>query len=327
MEYIIRDILLTVCAIGCIARIMLAIHYSRSLRALRSMRKSRNKTMAALKEQFILRYQAMLGVENVDSFVEHFLSEQKYFGISLAAWNGVQLQCISGCLLYGILASLWYVSGKAAGGEAFFSLAYGMGTSLFLIFVDGGCGIGGKHHALKEGMCDYLENYMKVRLEHEYKIWGKFEKEEKNSKAVQEAQLQVADAVLYQKLRKEEKKRRIKEEKDNRRQKAYTARMEKKMEQERKKLERHREKVRKKLGEETIPAYRTKGNYAGLSRARLEAEQLKLELGERRRHKAEEAAADTEGKAEKEGREPGQRNRETAQRQVEELLKDFLLQC
>ena len=64
----------------------------------------------------------------------------------------------------------------------------------------------GKAEAIKSGMQDYLENYLKVRLEHEYHVWGKDREELRQTKAVMEAQLQVIDAKAYAKQKKEQEK-------------------------------------------------------------------------------------------------------------------------
>ena len=87
------------CIFGCVSRIMLAGYYRILLRALKCMKTTKNKWMQKMKEQFILRYQAMLGVQNVESFVDTFFAERKILGISLPAWMGLHIQLVSLCLL------------------------------------------------------------------------------------------------------------------------------------------------------------------------------------------------------------------------------------
>jgi len=82
----------------------------------------------------------------------------------------------------------------------------GIWTGALLILVDGFCQVSGKAEAIKSGMQDYLENYLKVRLEHEYHVWGKDREELRQTKAVMEAQLQVIDAKAYAKQKKEQEK-------------------------------------------------------------------------------------------------------------------------
>ena len=52
-------------------------------------------------------------------------------------------------------------------------------------------------------MCDYLENYLKVCLEHDYKVWGKNTEDFRQNKQVLDAQLQVIDEKSYKKEQKE----------------------------------------------------------------------------------------------------------------------------
>ena len=101
-----------VCAFGCISRILLAGYYRILLRALKSMKTTKNKWMQKLKEQFILRYQAMLGVQNVESFVDKFFSERRILGIPVTAWTGLHIQLVSVCLLLGALEAMNLVRHK-----------------------------------------------------------------------------------------------------------------------------------------------------------------------------------------------------------------------
>jgi hypothetical protein len=55
-------------------------------------------------------------------------------------------------------------------------------------------------------MCDYLENYLQVCLEHEYHVWGKDREELRQTKAVLDAQMQVIDEKAYRKQKKQFRK-------------------------------------------------------------------------------------------------------------------------
>lgn len=185
------------CVIGCVLRVMLAGYYRILLRALKRMKTTRNKWMQKMKEQFILRYQAMLGVQNVESFVEKFYSERRIFGISVAAWTGLHIQLVSLCLLLGAVAAMYSCVRGETTDAVLMSMFQGIWTSALLLIVDGFCMIPGKVEALKCGMQDYLENYLQVRLEHEYHVWGKDREELRQTKAVLEAQMQVIDDKAY----------------------------------------------------------------------------------------------------------------------------------
>lgn len=196
------NITVAVCATGCILRIFLAGYYRMLLRALKSMKTTKSKWMKQLKEQFILRYQAMLGVQNVESFVERFLADRKLLGISLSTWNGLHIQMTCFCLLGGAVVALYLCTKMAETKEVLMTMFQGLWTSALLLVVDGFCMISAKMDGVRSGMCDYLENYLQVRLEHEYEVWGKNREELRQTKAVLDAQLQVIDEKEYRKQRK-----------------------------------------------------------------------------------------------------------------------------
>ena len=215
------------CAFGCALRILLAGYYRMLLRALKCMKTTKNKWMQKMKEQFILRYQAMLGVQNVDSFVEKFFSERRIFGISVVAWTGLHIQLVSFCLLLGAADAMYQCVKGATTEVVLMAMFQGIWTSALLLLVDGFCMVPGKVDALKNGMCDYLENYLQVRLEHEYHVWGKDREELRQTKAVLDAQTQVIDVRAYQQQRKQIRRQEKEQEKlrraANRRQKIAMA--------------------------------------------------------------------------------------------------------
>ena len=172
------------CVIGCVLRIMLSGYYRILLKALKSMKTTRNRWMKKMKEQFILRYQAMLGVQNVESFVEKFLAERRVLGIPLSNWTGLHIQLVSLCLLLGAVDAMYQCVQKAPVESVMMAMFQGIWTSALLLLVDGFCMVPGKVDALKNGMCDYLENYLQVRLEHEYHVWGKDREELRQTKPV-----------------------------------------------------------------------------------------------------------------------------------------------
>jgi len=191
------------CVFGCVLRILLAGYYRMLLRALKRMKTTKNQWMKKLKEQFILRYQAMLGVQNVESFVEKFFSERRIFGISVTAWTALHIQLVSFCLLLGAGSAMYQCAKGAPTETVLMAMFQGIWTSALLLLVDGFCMVPGKVDALKNGMCDYLENYLQVRLEHEYHVWGKDREELRQTKPVLDAQMQVVDVRAYRQQKKQ----------------------------------------------------------------------------------------------------------------------------
>lgn len=207
MEQQIYYITMGVCVAGCLSRLLLAGYYSRLLHDLKSMKSSKNKTVQALKEQFLLRYQAMLGVNNVGHFVGRFFAERRLFGLSLGFWNGLHTQFVTVCLLLGAVSALFMVVQGEEPQAVLTAMFHGIWTSTLLLFVDGFCMIPTRRSGVQEGFCDYLENYFQVRLEHEYSVWGKQMQDAAQTKAVMEAQLLVADERSYYKQKKMERRR------------------------------------------------------------------------------------------------------------------------
>lgn len=202
------------CVFGCVLRILLAGYYRLLLRALKCMKTTKNKWMQKMKEQFILRYQAMLGVQNVESFVEKFCSERRILGISVMAWTGLHIQLVSLCLLLGAVDAMYCCVQGAPVEAVLMAMFQGIWTSAVLLLVDGFCMVPGKMDAVKSGMCDYLENYLQIRLEHEYHVWGKDREELRQTKAVLEAQMQVIDGRAYQQQKKQVRQQEKEQEKE-----------------------------------------------------------------------------------------------------------------
>ena len=203
MGQVIYYITIMVCAFGCVSRIILAGYYRMLLRALKCMKTTRNRWMQKMKEQFILRYQAMLGVQNVENFVDRFFYERKLLGISVTAWTGLHIQWVSICLLLGAVNAMYGCVNGMPAESILTTMFQGIWTSALLLVVDGFCMVPGKVKALKCGMKDYLENYLQVCLEHEYHIWGKDREELRQTRAVLEAQMQVIDEKAYRRQKKE----------------------------------------------------------------------------------------------------------------------------
>lgn len=201
------------CVFGCVLRIVLAGYFRMLLRALKCMKTTKNKWMKKMKEQFILRYQAMLGVQNVESFVEKFFAERRMFGISVTFWMGLHLQLVSLCLLLGAADAMYSCIKGASTDSVLIAMFQGIWTSAALLLVDGFCMIPAKVNAVKSGMCDYLENYLQVRLEHEYHVWGKNREELRQTKAVLDAQLQVIDGKAYREQKNAARKQEREQEK------------------------------------------------------------------------------------------------------------------
>ena len=256
------------CIFGCTLRILLAGYYKILLRALKCMKSTKNKWMQKLKEQFILRYQAMLGVQNVESFVDKFCSERRVLGIPLVSLTGLHIQLVSLCLLLGAVDAMYNCIQGAPTEQVMMAMFQGIWTSAVLLLIDGFCMVPCKVDALKSGMCDYLENYLQVCLEHEYHVWGKDREELRQTKAVLDAQMQVLDNRAYLK------------------QKKLARQQQREMDREQEKLRRVASRRQKRVVAKRRPEVEKK--------VRQDVMRLKQEVESRRRLEAEAAMAETE---------------------------------
>lgn len=252
------------CILGCVLRIALAGYFKMLLRALKRMKTTKNQWMVKMKEQFILRYQAMLGVPNVESFVENFIAERRVLGIPAAFFLGLHIELVSLCLLLGAADAMYSCVKGASTETVLLAMFQGIWTSAALLLVDGVCMISSKVNAVKSGMCDYLENYLQVRLEHEYHVWGKNREELRQTKAVLDAQLQVIDEKAYQ----EQKKMLRRQEKEQERLRRLAAKQQKRV------VAHRRPEVERKVRQDVM--------------------KLKQEVENRRQQDAEAAAAELE---------------------------------
>lgn len=155
------------CVLGTILKIMVSRTYKRLIKASDNMGSTKHKLMKLMKMKFEACYKLKIGVNNVDSFVDKYVYKHKICGIHLYTWENIGGQLLILCLLTGTLGSvlgLVYNCGKNDILITFFS---GVFTSSLLIVVESFINLGAKKSILKANITDYLENFLKVRLEQE----------------------------------------------------------------------------------------------------------------------------------------------------------------
>lgn len=155
------------CVLGTILKIMVSRTYKRLIKASDNMGSTKHKLMKLMKMKFEACYKLKIGVNNVDSFVDKYVYKHKICGIHLYTWENIGGQLLILCLLAGTVGSvlgLVYNCGKNDILITFFS---GVFTSSLLIVVESFINLGAKKSILKANITDYLENFLKVRLEQE----------------------------------------------------------------------------------------------------------------------------------------------------------------
>ncbi len=166
-DYIFIYGMVGLCVLGTMLKIMVSRTYKRLIKASDNMGSTKHKLMKLMKMKFEACYKLKIGVNNVDSFVDKYVYKHKICGIHLYTWENIGGQLLILCLLAGTIGSvlgLVYNCGKNDILITFFS---GVFTSSLLIVVESFINLGAKKSILKANITDYLENFLKVRLEQE----------------------------------------------------------------------------------------------------------------------------------------------------------------
>lgn len=152
---------------GILLNFVLRIIYFRMLRASRNMGRTKNKLLKKMKIKFETFYKLNIGVNNVDAFVDKYINNHKFFGIWLITWENLCGQVIILCALIGsvgaLLGGIYEVNRQ--GILSVFSV--GILTSGLLITFWGLLNLALKKELIRLNVVDYLDNYLKKRLEQE----------------------------------------------------------------------------------------------------------------------------------------------------------------
>lgn len=166
---IIIYILFGVFALSMLLKFVLAIGYSRMIRASNKMGRNKNKFLRKLKLKFEKCYQLKIVVNNVDAFVDKSINNHKVLGILLITWEKFsgQIWFFSGIL--GLSATLLGVILEVDKMWILGVFVVGFLTSGLLMFFEGLLNGKEKKNIIRLNLIDYFENYLKNRLEQEEK--------------------------------------------------------------------------------------------------------------------------------------------------------------
>lgn len=161
--------------IGLLSKLILSFNYSRLLRAAKEMGTSQNKLMKLIRLKFDACYKIKIGVHNVDTFVDKYVYDYKFCGISLYTLQNISGQIITLCGIIAIFGSaLAYIS-KCGQDIILSTFGMGIGAAILLAAVDILLNLPAKRKLLRIHMKDYLENNLKAKLENEYLAPGELE--------------------------------------------------------------------------------------------------------------------------------------------------------
>lgn len=156
------------CGVGIFLKVMVSLLYSMLIRASDKMGASKNKLMKLIRLKFETCYKLRIGVHNVETFVDKYIYKYRFLGILLSTWENFSGQILILCMFcgtVGVIAALIYNAGRFAVWSTLFSAVM---ASIFLVTMDSILNLEGKKKHLRINIVDYLDNYLKIRLQQEY---------------------------------------------------------------------------------------------------------------------------------------------------------------
>lgn len=180
-------IMIGLCGLGVLIKIILQLVYGRLAKASYNMGASKNLLTRNMKKKFETCYKLKIGVNNVDIFVDKYLFTHKFCGILLSTWENVCGQLLLSCVLIGSISTILGIINECGRNAILNTFAAGIVSSGLLIFFEGLLNISGKKEIIRLNMKDYLENFLKVRLEQGELQPELIEQYKKDLKAIEES--------------------------------------------------------------------------------------------------------------------------------------------
>lgn len=220
------------CGLGILIRFILNMVYIYLVKESDRMGSTNNKLLKHMKMKFETCYKLNIGVNNVDTFVDKSLTKYKFCGILLSTWENISGQVLLLSFLIIPISAVFGVVFEISREQILLTGAVGVLTGAALILVDKMTNLSVKKQMIRLNLLDFLENFCKVRLEHELSQPEKFElyrmeymtaiaskvqndkaepdnKEELNRR--QEARRRKEEEKRLKALRREEEQKRIEE--------------------------------------------------------------------------------------------------------------------
>lgn len=160
--------LIALAAYGVLVKGIVAIVYARLICASENMGASDNKLMKLLRMKFETCYKLKIGVKNVDSFVDKYIYKYKFMGILLYTWEGLGGQVLITSMLVGAIAIVIAVVSGCGQVVMLSTLLVSISASSLLVITESMLNLSVKKRVLRVNIVDYLDNFLKARLENEY---------------------------------------------------------------------------------------------------------------------------------------------------------------
>ncbi len=158
-------IILGICGVGLFIKFVLSMKYRLLIRASKRMGTSKNRLMRVLRLKFETCYKLNIGVNNVDTFVDKYVYRYRFCGILLYTWETISGEIVIVSVLTGSVFSILGLLDECEINHILSTLIAGVLGALVLISYDYFINLNMKRKILKVNIKDYLENFLKSRLE------------------------------------------------------------------------------------------------------------------------------------------------------------------
>lgn len=181
--------------VGIMIKLCLYASYRSFIKNSENVSTCKKRWLKQMKLKFETCYQLKIGVNNVDVFVDKYVSKRKFCGILLSTWENISGQMVALCLLTASCAGILGIVYECGKDIVLFTFLMGAAGSILVAIVDNFANISAHKEILFLNLKDYFENYLKVRLEREHfrpEEFAEYQKEYINS--VAESNLQMASS-------------------------------------------------------------------------------------------------------------------------------------
>lgn len=155
------------CVFGVVLKCFLLVIYNKLIKASECMTNTKKQWLKNMRIRFESSYQLQLGVNDVDTYVDKYVSRIKSGGLLLSTWENISGQTIGLCLLTGSFAGILGFVYDCGQGTVLFTFFSGAWTAIIVNIVDNVVNISAHKQMLRYNLIDYFENNLKVRMEQE----------------------------------------------------------------------------------------------------------------------------------------------------------------
>ena len=154
-----------VCIFSLMVKLIFSFRYQNLINESDQMGETRDRLLINIKQRFESEYEKAFCVNNVSVFVDKYMYNMRILMLRPTTWESLGMFAILFCLLIGSTGSLYAFSFDLGREEIIGHILEGVIASGILVLVDTLVNVQRKKEPLHVNICDYLENYMKPRLE------------------------------------------------------------------------------------------------------------------------------------------------------------------